>query len=68
MIAANPPQASPFAIDAPLLPGLARVDADRLLSAQTQLAGSGAITRIDAGRLQPLIEAVEKEKELHRHE
>ena len=68
MIAANPPQASPFAIDVPLLPGLARVDAGRLLSAQAQLAGDGAITRIDAGRLQPLIEAVSKEKEQRGHD
>lgn len=68
MIGPGLPEAASFDLDAPLLPGLARVDADKLLSAQAQLAGDGAITRIDASRLQPLIEAVAKEKEQHGHE
>lgn len=56
-IAGIAPQAVSLAIDAPLLPARARVDADRLLSAQPQLAGDGSVTRIEAERLRPLLEA-----------
>jgi len=63
MISGHVPQASTFEIEVPLLPGLARVDAGKLLSTQPQLAGDGAITRVDADRLQPLIAAVATGKE-----
>lgn len=61
MIAGNPPRAASFEIKVPLLPGLAGVDDDKLLSTQSHLAGDGAPTRIDSTRLQPLIEAVSQD-------
>lgn len=63
MISGHVPQAATFEIHVPLLPGLARVDAGKLLSTQPQLAGDGQLTRIDASRLQPLIAAVATGKE-----
>jgi hypothetical protein len=68
MISEHVPQAASFEINVPLLPGLARVDAGKLLSAQTQLAGDGTVTRVDAVRMQPLIAALATDKERHRHE
>jgi hypothetical protein len=52
------PRADALTVSAAMLPGNAQVAADRLLSAQTQVAGDGASTRIDGVRLQPLLEAV----------
>lgn len=68
MISGHVPQASTFEIDVPLLPGLARVDPGKLLSTQPQVAGDGAVTRLDASRLQALIAALATDKEQHRHE
>jgi len=63
MISGHVPQAASFEINVPLLPGLARVDAGKLLSTQTQLSGDGTITRVDASRMQPLIAALATDKE-----
>ena len=54
----NTPQAIGFETSAPLLPPLARLDSDKLLSQQPQLAGGGRVTKIDAARLTPLFAAV----------
>jgi len=52
------PRVAALATSAPLLPVRAAILPDRLLSRQPQVAGDGSITRIEAGRLQPLIEAL----------
>jgi hypothetical protein len=41
-----------------MLPPLAALKADRLLSQQPELAGDGRATKIEAARLQPLFAAV----------
>lgn len=52
------PEAIGFDTNAPMLPPLARLQADRLLSQQPQVAGDGSVTRIDSARLAPLLAAV----------
>jgi hypothetical protein len=54
----NAPQAIAFETSAPMLPPLAALRADRLLSQQPELAGDGRATKIEAARLQPLFAAV----------
>jgi len=54
----NAPQAVAFETKSPMLPPLAAITADKLLSQQPQLAGDGSVTKIDAARLQPLVTAV----------
>jgi hypothetical protein len=56
-VSGQAPQARPLQLSAAMLPANARVDADRLLSTQAQLAGDGAITEIALARLQPLLDA-----------
>jgi hypothetical protein len=67
-IAGRIPRAAGFQISAPLLPGLARIDSGKLLSAQPQVAGDGTITHIEAARLLPLIAAVAADRESSGHE
>jgi hypothetical protein len=54
----NAPQAVAFETKAPMLPPLAAITADKLLSQQPQLAGDGTATKVDVARLQPLVAAV----------
>jgi hypothetical protein len=54
----NAPRAVAFETSAPMLPPLAAISADKLLSQQAQLAGDGSVTKIDAARMQPLMAAV----------
>lgn len=51
-------QALAFETRAPMLPPLARLEPDKLLSQQAQLAGDGRVTRIEAARMAPLLAAV----------
>jgi hypothetical protein len=43
---------------APMLPAMAALKKDQLLSQQPQLAGDGQLTKVDAARLAPLLAAV----------
>jgi hypothetical protein len=52
------PQPLAFETSAPMLPPMARMRGDRMLSQQAQLAGDGRVTRVDAARLQPLFASV----------
>jgi len=54
----NTPQALAFETKAAMLPALADIKPDQLLSQQAQLAGDGHATTIEAARLVPLMEAV----------
>jgi hypothetical protein len=54
----NTPQAIAFETKSPMLPPLAAITPDKLLSQQAQLAGDGKATTIDAARLRPLMAAV----------
>ena len=52
------PQAVAFETTAPMLPGLADLKPDKLLSQQAQLAGDGRVTKVEAARMAPLVAAV----------
>ena len=54
----NVPQANGFETKAPMLPPLADIRPDKLLSQQPQLAGDGTVTKVEAARLAPLLAAV----------
>ena len=54
----NAPQAIAFETTAAMLPPLAALKPDQLLSQQAQLAGDGRATKIEAARLEPLFAAV----------
>ena len=54
----NAPRAVAFETSAAMLPPLADLKPDKLLSQQAQLAGDGQMTKIDAARLEPLFAAV----------
>jgi hypothetical protein len=56
-VTGQPAPARPLQIPAALLPVNADIAADQLLSRQAQLAGDGAVTRIELARLQPLLDA-----------
>ncbi|MEO8160832.1 MAG: hypothetical protein ABI588_05380 [Arenimonas sp.] len=57
-LSGHAPAAVAFETSAPMLPPMARMEADRLLSQQPQLAGDGRITKVEAARLLPLFAAV----------
>jgi hypothetical protein len=52
------PEAKALQTGAPMLPPMARMEGDRLLSQQAQLAGDGTLTKVEAERLAPLFAAV----------
>ena len=54
----NAPQAVGFETSAAMLPPLARIEGGELLSQQPQLAGDGAVTKVEAARQAPLFAAV----------
>ena len=54
----NAPQAVAFETNAAMLPGLADLKPDKLLSQQPQLAGDGRVTKVEAARMAPLVAAV----------
>jgi hypothetical protein len=54
----NAPQAMAFETRAPMLPAMAALKPDQLLSQQPQLQGDGQVTQVDATRLAPLLAAV----------
>jgi len=54
----NTPQALAFETTGAMLPPLAAITPDKLLSQQAQLKGDGKATKLEAGRLAPLMAAV----------
>jgi len=52
------PQSAAFETKAAMLPPLAAITADKLMTQEPQLAGDGRVTKIETARLEPLMAAV----------